>query len=168
MSRIVIGIDPGAKGGVAVLETTTDGGLIVMTAEAAPVNAFELHQFGNRMGFFFGEHRCLAFLEKVHAMPKQGVSSMFTFGRNVGMWEGFLGCWGIKCETVEPQIWQKLTAPMAELTTKDRSIRFASLAFPKTPLVPKGGRKPSDGIADALCIAYYGAKIMEKKNGSIL
>ena len=35
MSRIVIGIDPGAKGGVAVLETTTDGGLIVMTAEAA-------------------------------------------------------------------------------------------------------------------------------------
>ncbi|MCC8056415.1 hypothetical protein [Cloacibacillus sp.] len=163
MSKIVIGIDPGAKGGIAVLETAADGSLIVMAAEAAPTCAFELHMFGNRMGFFFREHECHAFLERVHAMLKQGVSSMFTFGRSVGMWEGFLGCWGIKCDYVEPQVWQKITAPMAGLTTKDRSIRFASVAFPDTPLVPKGGRKPSDGIADALCIAYYGAKRVRAK-----
>ena len=165
--KITVGIDPGAKGGIAALETATDGSLIVVLAEPAPRDAMGLRELGEKLSFYFKEYTCKAFIEHVHAMPRQGVSSMFSFGRSAGMWEGFLGAWGIRCEYVAPQTWQKLTAPMAGLTTKDRSIRFASVAFPNTPLVPKGARKPSDGIADALCIAYYGAKAREatKKDG---
>lgn len=159
--KVTIGVDPGAKGGIAVLETATDKSLMVLLAAPAPRDTMEIRALGEKLSLYFSEYRCRAYIEHVHAMPRQGVSSMFSFGRSVGMWEGFLGAWGIRCEYVAPQTWQKLTAPMAGLTTKDRSIRFASVAFPNTPLVPKGARKPSDGIADALCIAYYGAKARE-------
>lgn len=159
--KVTIGVDPGAKGGIAVLETAADKSLMVLLAAQSPRDAMGFRELGEKLCFYFSEYRCKAYIEHVHAMPRQGVSSMFSFGRSVGMWEGFFGAWGIRCEYVAPQTWQKLTTPMAGLTTKDRSIRFAAAAFPNTPLVPKGARKPSDGIADALCIAYYGAKARE-------
>lgn len=157
--QVTIGIDPGAKGGVAVIETAPGGALRVLLAEPAPRDADALHRLGDRLAPLFERGEVKAYVEYVHAMPRQGVVSMFSFGRSYGLWEGFFGAWGIECEKVTPQTWQKMTAPMAGSTTKERSIRFASLAFPDVPLIPKGARKPSDGIADAICIAYYGAKI---------
>ena len=44
--KITVGIDPGAKGGIAALETATDGSLIVVLAEPAPRDAMGLRELG--------------------------------------------------------------------------------------------------------------------------
>lgn len=46
-------------------------------------------------------------IESVHAMPGQGVTSMFTFGRGYGFLLGVLMSHSFKIVTVTPQRWQK-------------------------------------------------------------
>ena len=48
----------------------------------------------------------MCYLEKVHAMPGQGVTSMFTFGQNYGFLRGLLIARGIPFEEVQPNPWQ--------------------------------------------------------------
>lgn len=53
--------------------------------------------------------RCKAIaaaLEKVGAMPKQGVSSTFKFGRGLGLVEGWLVAAGYRWDWVTPGKWQ--------------------------------------------------------------
>ncbi len=47
------------------------------------------------------------YVEKVGAMPGQGVSSMFQFGRTLGQLEGMLAAFQRAFETVRPQDWKK-------------------------------------------------------------
>ena len=46
-------------------------------------------------------------IEKVNAMPKQGVSSTFKFGTSFGFCQGMLVAAGIRFEFATPQKWQK-------------------------------------------------------------
>ena len=63
-----IGIDPGAKGGLAVIR---DGGITV-----AP---YEKSRYIELLSRVPPDSVCC--LEHVHAMPGQGVTSMFNFGQ---------------------------------------------------------------------------------------
>lgn len=165
MSQYVIGIDPGAKGGVGVVKISQGHEISALYGRTFP-SLDQMPSFINMLDCNFLSDTAPAiycFIEKVHAMPKQGVSSMFSFGRSFGFWEGCMATKAIRINYVEPKTWQKLTAPMAGSTTKEKSIRFAEVAFPNINLVQKGCRKPSDGVADALCIAYYGAKVLLKR-----
>src|SRR3990172_3805556 len=94
---IYIGIDPGAMGAACVL--CDDDDIETLTFYDGVVCPPKLED-GLR-------HADLVVLEEVHSMPKQGVRSMFTFGRNVGFWEGVLHVLGARWETVRPQDWQK-------------------------------------------------------------
>ncbi|MFQ6105415.1 MAG: hypothetical protein ACE5OP_14165 [Candidatus Glassbacteria bacterium] len=47
------------------------------------------------------------FMEQVHAMPKQGVVSMFSFGQGFGIWLGILACHRVPYELVAPQRWKR-------------------------------------------------------------
>jgi len=49
---------------------------------------------------------CFAVIEKVNAMPKQGVSSTFKFGQSYGFLRGLLIAHRIPFEEVTPQKWQ--------------------------------------------------------------
>ena len=162
MPDIIIGIDPGAKGGLAVIEGKSLVYAILRPDTTAGINA-QISAI-NRTARSKGS-QIYAFIENVHAMPKQGVSSMFSFGRDAGIWQGILAAYQIPVELVPPQKWQKIISGMAGRTTKQRSIRFAMAAFPDVCLIPKGHRTPQDGIADAVCIAWYGAAITEKRKG---
>lgn len=165
MSKIVVGIDPGAKGAIAVV--SIDAESKVNSLFACPVPSDVVGWKHLKASFYLLPSLCCeesapfvsVYIEKVHSMPKQGVASMFSFGRSFGMWEGFFFGLGVDSVLyVEPQRWQKLIAPMAGMTTKEKSVRFAQLAFPTIDLVRPRCTKPHDGLADALCIAYYGAK----------
>lgn len=153
--EVVIGVDPGKKGGVAVIKNR----------EVAVVfKRDEVEAFKDFIGLaVIHKYEINAFIEKVHSMPGQGVRSMFSFGAELGFWEGLFSGLGIDIHYVAPQVWQKIILPMAGKTTKEKSIRFASCAFPGVSLIPAGHRKPQDGLADALCIAYWGKKVLEQK-----
>ena len=91
-----------------------------------------------------------AYIEAVHAMPKQGVSSTFKFGVGYGGLLMALVAARIPFTSVRPQKWQ---AAMGCLTHGDKNItkRKAQELFPNI--------KVTHAIADALLIAEYGRRI---------
>jgi len=136
---IIIGIDPGLSGGIGF----NDGN----TGWAYPMPETERDIYD-----LLADHKAYspkAFIELVHAMPGQGVSSMFKFGQHYGMLRAFLIALQIPFETVTPQKWQKT---LGCLTKGDKNVskRKAQELFPDI--------KVNHKIADALLIAYYGAK----------
>lgn len=165
---IIIGIDPGKKGAAAVLDfqdiSVNDRAVIARDYHSAGDIARALSDalWGKNLDYV------RAYIEDVHAMPKQGVKSMFTFGQEAGFWTGLLAGMGIEPIKVAPQKWQNATIKgMAGKTTKERAIRFAMAAFPSVQLCPTPRSKPHDGIADALCIAYYGYLLAKRDSEGV-
>ena len=97
------------------------------------------------------ENSVLIMIEKVHAMPGQGVTSMFNFGMGYGIWQGIIAALKTPFEFVTPQKWKKV---MMEGFPKEKS---ASILRVKQIYTKLGSLKKSDnGIADAILIARYG------------
>ncbi len=86
----------------------------------------------------------LAWIERVHSMPKQGVASSFKFGQSYGFLRGILIGLRIPFEEVTPQSWQKA---MGCLTHGDKNVSKAKAQ----QLFP--GWKISHATADAMLIA---------------
>jgi crossover junction endodeoxyribonuclease RuvC len=93
-----------------------------------------------------------AIVEKTSARPGQGVTSMYAFGRSVGIVEGVLGGLNIPTSYVTPQQWRKA---MQVREGKDGSRQRAAELFPK--YADQFALKKHDGRAEAALIAYYGA-----------
>lgn len=92
-------------------------------------------------------------VEKVSAMPGQGVVSMFNFGHNLGVIEGLLRGYGIPYQLVPPQTWKKEFSLSSD---KAKSIEVCQKLFPNVSLLAtERSRKPNDGIAEALLMAEY-------------
>ena len=85
-------------------------------------------------------------------MPGQGVSSMFQFGRGVGMYEGVLAALQVPITYVTPQAWQKAVSAREG---KDAGRARAAELFPA--YAQMFARKKDDGRADAALMAYWGA-----------
>ena len=105
MTKRILGIDPGASGAMALL----DGDVLVRVADM-PIIMVK------------GRSRILApgvvdlivetkpdqiVLEDVSAMPGQGVSSMFSFGRGLGVLEGVIAALGYPLIMVRPNRWKR-------------------------------------------------------------
>lgn len=155
----VLGIDPGASGALAVVEHGELVDLVDMptvsvrrgSREVREVHAIALGSVISELGRIDA-----AVLEQVGAMPGQGVSSMFAFGRAVGVVEGVLGGLQIPYRRVPPQEWQRA---MRVRGGKDGSREQAMRVFPKK--AAEFLRKKDDGRADAALIASYGAAGLE-------
>jgi crossover junction endodeoxyribonuclease RuvC len=93
-----------------------------------------------------------AIVERVSARPGQGVTSMYAFGRAVGIVEGVLGGLNIPTSYVTPQAWRKA---MQVREGKDGSRQRAAELFPK--YADQFALKKRDGRAEAALIAYHGA-----------
>lgn len=86
---IFTGVDPGKKGAIASVDA--DGTIL-------KVSRFSDAETEGRIALIIADHiaelgqkQHVATIEKVGAMPKQGLSSTFTFGRVVGeAWAGLL------------------------------------------------------------------------------
>jgi hypothetical protein len=97
----------------------------------------------------------IVIIEKVHSMPKQGVASTFTFGVGYGKILGMCQTLGISFDMVPPQSWKKVILQNTK-KDKDAAIDYVKRLFPRISLIPEGGKKPHDGIADAVCIMQWG------------
>ena len=94
----------------------------------------------------------MAVMEKTGAMPGQGVSSMYQFGRSCGMLEGILAALQIPVTYVSPATWQK---DVNARGGKDGNRARAAELFPA--YAAEFSRKKDDGRADAALMAFWAA-----------
>ena len=150
---IYIGVDPGKKGGYAIIEQGISGQQIV------EVYPWDDSEFVHKMRMLAEDDDIrnagiIAAVEKVGAMHGQGVTSMFSFGRSLGFIEGVLsGCW-ISYQLVPPNVWKKSFSLIGK--DKQASIETCKRLFPGISLLPSDKcRKDSDGMAESTLLAEY-------------
>jgi crossover junction endodeoxyribonuclease RuvC len=154
--RVILGIDPGLSGALALFTPTT-GALTVFDVPTftlgrngkskREVDTVELARLIDAAGPI-----AHAFVEQVGAMPGQGVSSVFAFGKVYGLLLGVLAANFIPHSLVPPQRWKRALSVPAE---KDGARARASQLMPAHAGL--WCRVKDDGRAEAALIAYYGA-----------
>jgi crossover junction endodeoxyribonuclease RuvC len=155
----IAGIDPGKSGAIAVID---HNGLMVVDCPTIIVN--DKKQFDERgMARLFkgiiSEKNVMVFMELVHAMPGQGVVSMFSFGQGYGIWLGILACCDVSYELVTPQTWKRhMLCGISGKDNKAKSVIAAKRLFPECGQ----WKKKDHNRADALLIAEWGRR---KLNG---
>lgn len=138
MKKAYIGIDPGASGGIAVIENNSAVAYKMPDTEA---DIWELFASLRQM-----ECSIFAVIELVHSMPAQGVKSVFTFGKSYGGLRMALIAAAIPFTEVTPQRWQK---DMGCLTKGDKNVSKAKAQ----QLYPS--LKVTHATADSLLIATW-------------
>lgn len=145
---LVIGVDPGMTGALALYDA--DG--FPLQVEDMPVvngevNGWELNAILRRW-----THAQAVVVEQVSAMPRQGVSSTFKFGKGYGMILGAVTGLGFKLAMVTPGKWTKFWNVGSD---KALHRQRAMEQFPAQAELFK--RVKDDGRADAALIAKWGA-----------
>ncbi len=148
----VIGFDPGNSGAWAILAPTgeiLDHGRFPLRKHGRRkvVSALDLAWALRDRGL---QH---AAVEEVHAMPGQGVSSMFTFGRGLGVLEGLLGSWGLTPTYYRPKAWQAVMLEGLPRGTQVKQSAVARAVELWPSLEDTLDVKAAWGIADAALIA---------------
>lgn len=146
--KCIIGLDPGTSGAVAFYYPEQPH---LISAYDVPlvdgnINAAALYDLIRQYG------PDLAVVEIVHAMPKQGVSSSFNFGKSYGIALGVIGSLKIPTVHVSPTKWKKFFGLSAD---KEEA---RALAISKWPAALHFRRKKDNGRAEAALMAWYGWK----------
>lgn len=151
-----IGIDPGLKGGIAAQHTNRPIQVAAMPVTDGVLDTLKLSDIIEDMLDGGGMYRpALVCIEGVGAMPGQGVSSTFKFGFVTGIAHGVLAAKGIVPVIVYPLRWKNRVLSGTD-KSKQAAIDYCRLHFPDINLLAtQRSRKPSDGIADALCLSEY-------------
>lgn len=153
---VIVGIDPGLKGGVTFLRygngNNTDCFLMPVTVE----DGISASQFYNWLCCYSGE--MIAYVEHAQAMPKQGVVSVFNYGVGFGKILAALEIRGIEIKLVRPGIWKKALNLPKE---KEAAVARAESLEPRIEFRTPRGRL-LDGKAEAFLIAFYG--MMKERN----
>lgn len=147
MKQIYIGIDPGKSGGIACIDTESG---ICYTEPYSDKALIDLCRDESYSG---NTERIICCLEKVGAMPGQGVTSMFNFGASYGYIKGVLEAFRIPYQEIPPQRWKKEFGLNSDKAT---SVEVCRKLFPDVNLLAtECSKKPHDGMAEALLMAEY-------------
>lgn len=148
---ICVGIDPGAKGCMVTLTTGLE-------KEEPLFLDFNLKQYCESLTRLSKSIQdsttpIMVAVEKVHAMPGQGVSSTFSFGQRLGELEGMLMTISMPYELVAPKDWQKACGIPAK-SDKKAIAEVMQKLYPTAELYGnKGGLR--DGRSDSLGLAHF-------------
>jgi crossover junction endodeoxyribonuclease RuvC len=144
-----IGIDPGKKGGACLIAPDTIE--FVMWGDG------DEDRILDTLREWKLEHKVdLACIEKVGAMPGQGVTSMFNFGDNNGWWRGALKGLGIGVLRITPQKWQKAMLDDRPGDSKQRSVGLCN------DLTDLGLKFTKNGIDNGKADAYHLARYAKR------
>lgn len=157
---IILGIDPGQSGGLALCKRTREGLGII---DAIPMPCRTIRDKTTLDGMaaekFLGSHNvAIAVIEAVGAMPKQGVTSMFSFGRMLGGVDVFAELNSATQLYVPPRTWKtKMGLGDNKNTSVDTATRLFGQAAREAhwPPGPKGGKTAFEGVAEACLIALW-------------
>ena len=147
---IYLGVDVGAKGGIVAIN---ENNKVIF---AVPMSRENLVNYIKKVhdDIIARNDGVIACVEKVGAMPGQGVTSMFSFGKSAGFIEGVLESFDIPYQLVPPQTWKRSFSLLH--IDKKASIETCKHLFPGINILPtERCRKESDGIAESALIAMY-------------
>ena len=174
---MIIGIDPGVKGGISII----DRGAIIKTLAMPLSSSFvkdKESQYPNVVSILsfieeFPEAPVL--MESLRPIRGSNAFSTFKLGRYFGMIEGALTGINREPRLILPRIWtKKIWTPEDEvydlkrpnknpkkkprINTKATSLNAVMRLYPGQDsfFIPKGKRVYHDGIVDATLIALYG------------
>lgn len=155
----ILGVDPGLGGALALYDIHADSLTILdMPTFSITTNGKVRRQIDISTVAWWvdsqSEHISFAIVENPHAMPKQGVSSSFSFGKSCGLIQGVIAANFIKMTLVDPRTWKTLLRVPAD---KDGARARASQLLPKHS--PLWSARSHDGRAEAALLAYYGANV---------
>lgn len=157
---LILGIDPGLSGALALYAPTRRGNELTVTD--MPVHVLKVNGKVRRRLDGHSLARCdailsaptHAILENVHSMPEQGIASAFSFGKVFGAIEQCLIDRNIPYTLVEPALWKRVLGVPAD---KDGARRRASQLMPAFSCL--WDRAKDDGRAEAALLAYYGSRL---------
>lgn len=139
----VIGIDPGAAGGIAVIGIDTR---LIHTEKFTTFSRARA-----LLNELQSTYELLVGFEHIHSVPGVGAKSTFSFGKNVGGWEVLFEVSQIPFIEVPVGKWQpKMLGRFSKGESKAAALEYVSKRYPSLAL-----KKSDSGIADALCIALY-------------
>lgn len=144
----VIGIDPGKSGGIAYIATSRK----CVEAAAMPATERDIFELLKRLA----RDSEIAVIEKVAAMPGQGVAGMFRFGQSYGFLRGCLTALEIPFEAISPVVWQRLFSLPTLKKSKSLTAKKNAHKARAQELFPS--IKIKHATADALLIAEYGLR----------
>lgn len=147
--KIYVGIDPGSKGAVAVIDEECNTVYDMPTLE---------HLIANTTGLRANKgNRYRVAIESVHPLPGQSCTATFTYGQNFMLAKLIGLCYNNKPVMVSPQKWKnhyglKRIKGESKTDYKKRSVDKARELFPDmVPELPYS----KDGRAEALLIAKW-------------
>lgn len=154
--NLVLGVDPGLSGALALYDVS--GGSVHSVVDMPTVDAGTGSKRivdESTLALWvdvYAKNIRHAYVEKVGAMPGQGVTSMFSFGTSYGIVRGIIAANMIPMTFVPPRKWKTaLGVPAA----KDGARARASQLLPAA--ASNWSRAKDDGRAEAALIALYGA-----------
>jgi hypothetical protein len=167
-----IGIDPGKNGAIFQHMHTETGELPVFgqIAYKMPVlvgkgrKQYDLREISKlvdqikRWDGFVTIERTQPLPPMIKGKPMGSIAN-FERGQSMG-WLWLFEALGIRYEAVSAQRWQKeMLADIPGADTKQRALVAARRLWPNADwMIPKGCRKPHDGIIDAALICEYGRR----------
>ncbi len=164
MSNLIVAIDPGLSGAVAIIKPSGTVAAVFDLPIMAKgkgtgrtkncINARELYV--NLVDIILSitagtSIETVCYLETVNSMPGQGCTATFSLGDTFGAIRAVIACIGIPLIQVSPQSWKKYYG-----ITKDKEVARA-LAINKCPNLAKElARKKDADRAEAILIGLYG------------
>jgi crossover junction endodeoxyribonuclease RuvC len=156
---MIVGCDPGLTGALFFIDPRNP-----VTGQAIDLPVHRLVRGGKKkreldiaglIGILTAHRLDHVFLEQVGAMPGQGVSSVFAFGKTYGVLLGVVAAHTIPMTLVAPAVWKRaLSVPKA----KDGARARASQLLPEAAF--QWVLKKHDGRAEAALLALYGVRML--------
>jgi crossover junction endodeoxyribonuclease RuvC len=153
---LIVGIDPGLRGAGALMLANQevvdvfDMPVHLLVRDGKAKREIDVHALLTLLSAQRIDH---AFLERAGAMPGQGVSSTFAFGRAYGIVIGVLVALGTPLTFVPANKWKRaLGVPSVKDGARARASQLLPQASPRWPL------KRHDGRAEAALLALYGLR----------
>lgn len=171
-NKIILGIDPGLNGGLALIADKVLLGVCVVGEPDANKQHLMLYLMPTISGKDYDiqemkrilkYHRpTMAFIEQQIALPGQGLTSTLQTGKGFGILLGLMAALEIPHQVIGARQWQTklFTGVSAKLDTKAKSEIIAKRLFPGVDFRrSERASKAHDGLTDAACIAEYGRRI---------
>ena len=149
MSRLIVAVDPGLSGAIAVLGPAGELELadlpVIRDGRLSWIDGGALQSL---LIDALRGHPARAIVERVGAMPHQGVASSFTFGLTLGSILAVLQARHLAIELVTASVWKRALGLGSD---KAASLHKARLLYPTADLA----LAKHEGRAEALLIAHY-------------
>ena len=144
--KLLLGIDPGKGGGLAVYNEEENETKAIKFMD----DLCELSAIVGGMVQGFKADEVYVIVEHVHSFPTDSRPAAFSFGRNLGQWEGIIANHELEIKTVAPRTWQEHYDVPVIKDKYERKRWLKEIAQTMFPDI-----KVTLAISDALLIVNY-------------